>query len=340
MGDAEYNKQIFLPKATNMITYQLKNLFYEDTNNPVGVQDVKLRRCRFCGRTISDGISFNHVSHAISESLGNKHIFTLEECDECNQKFSKLEQHITNFLWVMLYTYGIEGKKSRKNPSGLRKLETPDYGFSEEHGVKTIHIKKKESQKLYDDLVNEGAISFQAPLKFDKFIPLNVYKALCKFALCLFNNEDLQHFSNLLNWITDKIHLPFAPQVLMAPYNMSTEHPKFAYFTQNTNKNTPYCIGMFFISNLVFLVEFPSDDVFYITNVEQHTNPLNGLAESLFPNYNFDVIDLSNNQLVAMTLDFQLNIPKEMKEGKDFFILNSKEEIDRMMNGGFPTTFI
>lgn len=306
-----------------MITYKLINLFHESSCIPVGEQDVELRRCRFCGCTISDGISFNHVSHAISESLGNKHIFTLEECDECNQKFSKLEQHITNFFRVMLYTYGIEGKKSRKNPSGLRKLETPDYGFSEEQGVKKIHIKKK-SQELYDDLVNEGTISSQAPLKFDKFIPLNVYKALCKFALCLFNNEDLQYFSNLLNWVTDKIHLPFAPKVLMAPYNMPTEHPKFAHFAQNIDKNTPYRIGMFFISNLVFLVEFPTDDNFNTTDTEQHSNPLNGLAECLFPDYKFDVIDLSNDQLVAMTLNFQLNIPKDMKEGKDYFILNSK----------------
>ena len=230
-----------------MITYKLVNFFHECSNNPVGEQNVELRVCRFCRRSISDGISFNHISHAISESLGNKHIFTLEECDECNQKFSNLEQHITNFLGVMLYTYGIEGKKSRKNPSGLRKLETPEYGFAEEGGVKTIHIKKKQSQKIYDDLVNSGTISFQAPLKFDKFVPLNVYKSFCKFALCLFNKEDLPHFKSLVNWVTDKVGLPFEPKVLMSPYNMPTEHPKFAYFTQEVDKSTPCCIGMFFI---------------------------------------------------------------------------------------------
>ena len=321
-----------------MITYKLVNFFHECSNNPVGEQNVELRVCRFCRRSISDGISSNHISHAISESLGNKHIFTLEECDECNQKFSNLEQHITNFLGVMLYTYGIEGKKSRKNPSGLRKLETPEYGFAEEGGVKTIHIKKKQSQKIYDDLVNSGTISFQAPLKFDKFVPLNVYKSFCKFALCLFNKEDLPHFKSLVNWVTDKVGLPFEPKVLMSPYNMPTEHPKFAYFTQEVDKSTPCCIGMFFISNLVFLVEFPTEDNFNVTDVEQHINPLNGLAECLFPNHKFDVIDLSNDQLVAMTLNFELNIPKEMKEGKDYFILNSKEEINSIMNGENLTT--
>ena len=321
-----------------MITYKLVNFFHECSNNPVGEQNVELRVCRFCRRSISDGISFNHISHAISESLGNKHIFTLEECDECNQKFSNLEQHITNFLGVMLYTYGIEGKKSRKNPSGLRKLETPEYGFAEEGGVKTIHIKKKQSQKIYDDLVNSGTISFQAPLKFDKFVPLNVYKSFCKFALCLFNKEDLPHFKSLVNWVTDKVGLPFEPKVLMSPYNMPTEHPKFAYFTQEVDKSTPCCIGMFFISNLVFLVEFPTEDNFNVTDVEQHINPLNGLAECLFRNHKFDVIDLSNDQLVAMTLNFELNIPKEMKEGKDYFILNSKEEINSIMNGENLTT--
>lgn len=50
------------------------------------------------------------------------------------------------------------------------------------------------------------------------------------------------------------------------------------------------------------------------------------------------MIDLSNDQLVAMTLNFELNIPKEMKEGKDYFILNSKEEINSIMNGENLTT--
>ena len=148
----------------------------------------------------------------------------------------------------------------------------------------------------------------------------------------------MPHFKSLVNWVTDKVGLPFEPKVLMSPYNMPTEHPKFAYFTQEVDKSTPCCIGMFFISNLVFLVEFPTEDNFNVTDVEQHINPLNGLAECLFPNHKFDVIDLSNDQLVAMTLNFELNIPKEMKEGKDYFILNSKEEINSIMNGENLTT--
>lgn len=315
-----------------MITYKLVNLFHGESIINIGELDVKQRTCRFCGRSLSDGASFNNISHAISESLGNKNIFTLEECDECNQEFSKLEQHITNFLGIMLYTYSIEGKKSRKNPSGLRKLETPEYGFAEKAGVKTIHIKNKDSQNLYDNLVNNGKLSIQTPLKFDKFIPLNVYKSFCKFALCMFDSADLPHFANLVSWVNGNISIPFEPKVLMSPYNMPTDHPKFAYFTQNTDKNTPFCIGMFFISNLAFLVEFPSDEGFNISDAQYHIKPLYGLAECLFPNHKFDIVDLSNNQLVAMTLNFEINIPEDMKEGTDYFILNTKEEGNSLMN--------
>ncbi len=44
------------------------------------------RRCRFCDRDSADA-TFRTAAHAIPELLGNKTLFTLEECDQCNAFF-------------------------------------------------------------------------------------------------------------------------------------------------------------------------------------------------------------------------------------------------------------
>ena len=314
-----------------MTTYKLKNIFFEDSSNPASEQNFEKRVCRFCGRTYNEGATFNHISHAISESLGNKHIFTNHECDECNQKFSKLEQHIANFLSGMLYVYGIEGKKTKKNPTGIRKIETPEYKLTEKDGTKVVNAKCQDLIKLVEELEQNRTFSFKTSLKFDKFIPFNVYKSFCKFALSLFDDTDFSHFSKLTNWVNGEGILPFVPKVLMAPFSMTNEHPKFAYFTQQTDSRAPYSVGMFFISYLVFLVEFPSDNIFDNSEVELHIKPLQSLAGALFPNHQFEEIDLSSENLTTMDFRMEINIPAGLKEGKDYFILHSKEDVDRLM---------
>lgn len=87
--------------------YSLKNFPYfiggvYDGKYPLKVETIKLsnRVCRFCSRNIADGAEFgkNEHSHAISESLGNKHLFCLEECKGCNQYLGKIKQNLINFL--------------------------------------------------------------------------------------------------------------------------------------------------------------------------------------------------------------------------------------------------
>lgn len=245
-----------------MITYKLRGLFSEKSSVPVGVQNLELRKCRFCKKGISEGAHFNHIAHAISDSLGNKHIFALDECDECNQRFSALEQHLSNFLSAMLYLYEVKGKPSKKNPSGLRKIETPDYNFATKNAFKVVTVKKNDFEEFIKNIRNRGSFKIKSPMKFDKFIPLNIYKTFCKFAINLFKEEDFIYFTKLVNWIINNEHLPFNPIILYSPCEMNNTHPKFMYFTQNGNIHMPFCIGCFLICNFIFLVEFPSDYTF------------------------------------------------------------------------------
>ena len=70
----------------------------------IGETDKSKRVCRFCHRS-APLTSFTHKSHAISESLGYKSLVCHEECDECNEYFSRtIEPDVVNmhsFLLLM-----------------------------------------------------------------------------------------------------------------------------------------------------------------------------------------------------------------------------------------------
>lgn len=315
-----------------MVTYKLKSLYCEDSPIFVGEKNIKNRKCRFCGKGVTEGATFNNVAHAISESLGNKYIFALDECDDCNNSLSKIEQHLSNYLSVMLYLYDIEGKPSRKRESGIRKIKTPDCEFDTQDRFKTVILTDKEINNLIDSINNNEFYIIQSPLKFNKYIPINVYKAFCKYAINLIADEDLNKFSKLRNWIAGQSEISFKPIILCAPFPMSGKNPNFVYFTQTDSLDKPFCLCCFQISNIIFAIEIPSDTTFYIKDNSSRLEALNALVKWLFPNLPFQEMDLSGKKLETMDLKFEMNIPTQLQEGKDYFYANSKEEVNKLID--------
>lgn len=313
-----------------MTIYKLRTLL-GNAYVEIGEPEVNFRKCRFCGKGISDGAKFEHVSHAISQSLGNNMLFALDECDDCNQKFSILEQNLGNLLSLMLYTYDIKGKSSKKNPRGLRKMETPDYKFSTEGNMKVVIVKNWEQRTLLDELKHSGTINLQSMLKFDKYIPLNVYKTFCKFAINLINAEDVNHFSKLIRRIKEDDVFPFNPIIFVSPCSMANEQPIFMYFTQSTSNKEPFCIVCFLICNLIFLVEIPSDRTFDVKDNENRINAINALGSAMFPNHIFQEMNLSGTNLETMPLKFEISIPQNLREGTDYFVASSKQEVENLI---------
>ncbi|GAF52381.1 hypothetical protein [Psychrobacter sp. JCM 18900] len=58
-----------------------------DRKTTVGNAKKENRCCRFCNKTMRDGVTFKKVAHAIPEGLGNKNIILGDECDNCNEFF-------------------------------------------------------------------------------------------------------------------------------------------------------------------------------------------------------------------------------------------------------------
>lgn len=137
--------------------------------------------CRFCKL---NNVKFNKKkAHSFPEFLGNKSIFTANECDECNAKFSKIEKNLSDFIPPTFITR-LKGKK------GYR----PNY--------------LKGSSKIYGDdqfitLIQENS-SEQSSLNFSSqaFDMVKVYKAILKSLISILPDEKLKEFHPTLGWLT------------------------------------------------------------------------------------------------------------------------------------------
>lgn len=153
-------------------------------------------KCRFCK---SIATTYDNTAHAIPEFLGNKSIFTLDECDECNSYFGrKIERDLSEFVPPSWFTK-LKGKK------GYRKTSV-NGGFTLSGEDRFLNIScPKETSLPISKLMTNGR----------SFSPLNVYKAWVKILVAILPEQHLPDFDHVTNWLLsmdgfDKInHKPY-----------------------------------------------------------------------------------------------------------------------------------
>lgn len=145
-------------------------------------------KCRFCGKQKPE-VSFRNRAHAVSETLGNKRIISIDnECDSCNLMFSKYEKDLTSFLFPFLILNGIKGKK------GMRKYKTLDGKSSLTYTDDLIKICEKQGFTRVSE--NKDKHEMQYKYYSDGYVSRNIYKILVKMALSLLPEEKFNKFIN------------------------------------------------------------------------------------------------------------------------------------------------
>lgn len=135
--------------------------------------------CRFCK---SRSATYNNLSHSLPELLGNKSIFTINECDKCNSIFSDFENHLSRFIPPSFITQ-IKGKKGYSNSyvkGGGKIFATSNF------------IEVKDEPDIFS---KEVIISNQ------KFSNVKVYKALLKCLISLLPDQDVAIFDDVIKWL-------------------------------------------------------------------------------------------------------------------------------------------
>jgi hypothetical protein len=110
-----HDQEYWLAAETHLnliMNYELYRFFWLNGNEGKRIHFGKrnLRTCRFCSRPQAD-VNFEQVAHAVPYFLGNRHLISEDECDDCNKYFSEtLEDHLAKLLKPILSMEKIKGR--------------------------------------------------------------------------------------------------------------------------------------------------------------------------------------------------------------------------------------
>lgn len=163
-------------------------------------------KCRYCPET--NPSKFNHIAHTCPEFTGNKSLFSNDECDTCNDIFSKYETELSNHSHFMRTLIGIRGKN--RIPSFISNNQSVSFKYDGKKLVAHVNLdKKKRERSLQDEGLtikldfqkNEQAFDFK--FKKKKHIPLFLFKALNKIGFSIMPQSELDAggFGKFTEWL-------------------------------------------------------------------------------------------------------------------------------------------
>lgn len=182
----------------NQIKFYKKYIKVSTERPRSGSYSKSERKCRFCNRTTTTGATFSNKSHAISEALGNKVYISNEECDQCNEKFSRtIEKDIIEMFNLDRIVYKIKGKKNNIPVINLN----------------GITLESVDNNNCLIKLSSRKQIDLRKPIQYGSFIPQNVYKALYKFAISVVNNQHLALLNKNIEWLMSDDYISVLPDI-------------------------------------------------------------------------------------------------------------------------------
>lgn len=217
----------------------------------IGEGKKSKRVCRFCNKSQPE-TTFSKKAHAISEALGNKTLILNEECDACNNRFSRtIELDIINYLGLFRSFFNVKGKDGNKKFKG--------------ENFKIIPGENPEIQLTRGNRPEIDEHNYS--LKLDSGQTLshqNIYRCLSKFFLSIIHKDHLPAFGKTIEWINEEFTAGELPMILETiSYETFSLQPKLTYYLRQVDdQSLPFAVGSFqFTCKLfVFIVPFSSKD--------------------------------------------------------------------------------
>lgn len=316
----------FIEKHT--ISYDCDKIIYIPYSGDV-------RRCRFCKRIESDGVSFKHKAHAISESLGNHNLLYEEECDDCNQNLSNLEQNLTNFVAPLLLTHGIKGKP-KKGKNDVRGIKTESLEINNREGLFIADLNKQLSDQIFPKNNRSNglqSLDSEGSMKWHKYKCANVYRTLCKFVISTVSFENLYLFDKTIDWIKGQI---FDLSNCISFYLITNDFVKspriITSILTSKNEEVVLVFSFFRIANILFAYEVPLFCRCSNLTKEKKLEIFNAIIKCVDFQGDFRELNLHSEEYTCNQINFSLVSEDLLKCGKDYFVINSKELIEKFLS--------
>lgn len=186
--------------------------------------------------------------------MGNKTIFSADECDQCNSKFSNgIELDVFEYLKLYRVLYGKSGK------DGIPKLKFKN----------GIEIEYKNGTAMIFDKTGSSVLSpenFKIPLEYYHEINvMNIYRGLVKFAIGVLPKEITNKLSETITWINniknDGSTLKIPKVASMIDNSSYHEQPSIGiYIRKNENYELPHIFVELKIAFFIFVYIIPFSD--------------------------------------------------------------------------------
>lgn len=300
----EINNKEFNFNIDNKIGSKYYIYCWGDRRTLVGESDKKKRVCRFCGKSHPE-TSFKQKAHAISESLGNTLLFCNEECDLCNENFSKIKQEFSNAMALFSTFNRVRGK------SGVRSLKGQNFSINNKENV--IGLKADIEIDTFKHN-REFKIDIEEPML--NFSLLNIYKCLCKFAISLIDNKYLGSLSKTISWLHLEQPATKLPHVWVKVTSLYLQPLVGVYIRKDDlNNDLPLFIIRMYIYNYEYIFTFPFVDCEYpgIISKEQ--------CQELFSLHQYIESDYSSN----MNINPSVEISMKFQEGTKVVCIDRSE---------------
>jgi hypothetical protein len=233
--------------------YHMKNP-RTDRQTVIG-KGKQLRTCRFCHRTVEKGATFKKAAHVIPTALGNDHLKSAEECDDCNQYFgSTTEPSLIAMLNLQRVFLGTQG---RGKQDGRPKLKFSDATIM--HDGKKVVLQAGPTSRDEDGTI-EVDLGRGAPL-----VPMAVYRALVKIAVSVVDESQLPHLRETIEWVRHARHSEKPlPMVAMSTINLPPDPSAqiTVYTRRDPHPHLPHIVGEFRLGcyMFAFAVPFSTED--------------------------------------------------------------------------------
>lgn len=320
-----YNDIIIDKIISNLYSHYGVRVFQGNQRLRIGVEDKSQRICRFCGKTMPKA-KFKKKAHAISESLGNKGLVCLEECDECNTRFGQtIEQDIEKLLQFQLMLKGIKGKNGSPSVKWKGVSVKNDSSSSVNNDTKTIVLNFENKIAPQNKLELERFLSQDVSFIQEKIVPQNIYKCFCKYVLSLIDAHYLPYFKDTIKWINEDPTERVLPPVEFCQ-NPNRETPCMAIMIRKHNHmEIPYCWAIINVAECQFLFIIPfcsKDKCDFIDklSIKEFMN----IIKSVMPNLNMEPLCFDGNTPISIENTLNFYIPADFVEGRDYYFVETK----------------
>jgi hypothetical protein len=244
---------VFLDSYTGMRT-----LIVPPHARKVRVQDKAGLACRYCHRSPPD-VTFRAEAHAAPELLGVGALVSPDECDTCNELFSRtLDDSLGKYLGASRTLSQLRGK------GGVPAYKAKDGSLVIRLGAEGLQVRSAENAGLVQVDSAAGTIRFQ--YERQPYIPVCVYKAFVKMAVAIMPEHELAAFQDTISWLleppesqTAAFFSPLALLVGFVPGQLPTPGAIFMVLRRTGRADElPYCVFIAAFGNFIFELVVPS----------------------------------------------------------------------------------